>query len=135
MHFSSKMIFAGALIACAVLPAKGEEYVFDLEKNNPAALAAWKAIVPAAYKKRDWVRDLAGTAAPLETAQLSGKAFYLGSVCKPHDCYQNNVVVLIAKDGSVAYGLLKSVALRARPEFFGAPDAEAKALLTKTMPK
>ena len=110
-------------------PALAEEYSFDLRKNHPVALAAWVKQVPSTYRTSDWVYRLDGTTSPMEEVTMQGRVFYYGSVCKPHDCGGNNVVFLIADDGSAAYGLLASETLGVKARIFGAPDAEARQLL------
>ena len=51
-------------------------------------------------------------------------------MCKPHDCGGNEVTFLIAKDGSAAYGLLRSVQLtRSQITPFGNPNPAARKLL------
>lgn len=108
--------------------AAESEYPFDIPKKHPAMLTAWRAAAPAKFKAVAWVWSFAGTATPLEARVLGGKAFVLGTVCKPHDCGDNRMSILIAKDGSAAYGLLKSPTLGG-VTLIGAPPAEALAIL------
>jgi Inhibitor of vertebrate lysozyme (Ivy) len=127
----SRFAFLALLAAgiCAPTLAGAQEYAFDLPGKHPAAFAAWKKIVPARYRKIDWIGGLDGTATPIDPATLQGRPFYLGELCKPHDCGGNEVAFLIAIDGSAAYGMLKSETLGVKQQLFGAPDAEALKLL------
>jgi Inhibitor of vertebrate lysozyme (Ivy) len=113
--------------------AFAEDYAFDLKKKNPGALAAWMKIVPTSYRKSDSIDRLDGTTTPMDQVTMQGKVFYYGSVCQPHDCAGNNVAFLIAEDGSAAYGMLSSNNFGVKARIFGAPDAEARQLLTEKL--
>jgi hypothetical protein len=110
--------------------ALSEEYSFDLKTKHPAALAGWMKIVPTTYRKTAWIDRLDGTTPPMDEVTMKGRPFFYGSVCQPHDCGGNNVAFLIAEDGSAAYGMLSSDNLGVKERIFGAPDAEARQLLT-----
>lgn len=124
--------------ACALFPvlawsapALPQDYPFDIAKVDPAALSAWRAVVPRQYRHQAWIYSFAGVAGPLQRVTLRHKVFYYGSVCIPHDCGGNFVAFLIAVDGSQASGLLASQTLRVKRLYFGAPDAEARGLLER----
>lgn len=87
---------AGVLASGAAL---ADDYPDGLEASAPAAMRAFQAIVPARYRKAAWVYRFNGTASPMQTVQFGGLPFWLGEVCKPHDCGGNEVTFLIAKDG------------------------------------
>ncbi|MCI4680044.1 inhibitor of vertebrate lysozyme family protein [Rhodoblastus acidophilus] len=111
--------------------ARAQTYPPEIAKAAPAALAAWRAITPRAYRREPWIARLDGVSTPLERVTMHGKPFYYGAVCIPHDCGGNFVSFLIALDGSDAYGLLASQTLGVRHRWFGAPDAEARGLLQR----
>ena len=126
--------FAASLGALAAVlfgqaAATAEDYAFDLRKTHPAAFSAWARIVPATYRKNDWVSKLDGTTGPMEQVTMRGRVFFYGLVCQPHDCAGNDVAFLAAEDGSAAYGLLSSDNLGVKQRLLGAPDAEARQLL------
>lgn len=122
-----------AALAGAGPAAAASDYIFDIAKRDPGVIRIWSAIVPPAYGRHAWIKKLEGTTFPVESAQVGGKAFYLGAVCKPHDCGGNSVVFLIATDDSRAYGLLSSQTLSVAEAPFGKPDPEALAIMRKYM--
>lgn len=107
-----------------VLPslAAKDEYPFDLKAKHPKALAAYKKIVPAKYKKMAWIASLDGTAGPMNPVKDEGKKCLTGSVCWPHNCGGNQVAFLIAEDGAYAVALLRSTDLTGGKDvWFGKP--------------
>lgn len=127
-RFFQRFLLLVALVAPAAGLAADNDYPFDIPKKHPAMLKAWRDVTPAKFKTTAWVWSFAGTATPLEARVVGGKAFVLGTVCKPHDCGDNRMSLLIAKDGSAAYGLLKSPTLGGMT-LIGAPPAEVLAIL------
>jgi hypothetical protein len=122
-----------ALTLAARQFALAEEYPFDIAKNHPAAMKAWRAVVPADLRKQAWIYKFEGTAGPIDTVTMNGQVFLHGSICIPHDCGGNFVAFLIARDGGEAYGELASSTLGVKQRFFGAPDAEARELLDRAL--
>ena len=125
--------FAVGLVVLGILGGialADDEYPGDLRKKHPAAYKAYSKVVPRRYRKVTWIYRLQGTAGPVSQADVGGKTFYLGMVCQPHDCGDNEVAYLIAADGSAAYGLLHS-SNYAKPGdvTFGTPDEPARKLL------
>ncbi|MBK9082864.1 MAG: hypothetical protein IPL88_12690 [Rhizobiales bacterium] len=119
--------FAALLLAAPALAA--DIYPFDLPKKHPAAAAAWRKIVPKAYARVGWVAKFQGVGTPMDAVSLDGKPFLAGNICKAHDCGGNFVAILVALDGSRAYGLLRSEALKAVDAPFGAPGPKEIAIL------
>lgn len=102
--------------------ASTDEYPFDLKTRHPKALAAYKKIVPAKYRKMAWIASLDGTAGPMNPVKDAGKKCLAGSVCWPHNCGGNQVAFLVAEDGSVAVALLRSTDLTGGKDvWFGKP--------------
>ena len=116
-------------------PVVAQDYPFDIAKADPAALSAWRAVVPRQYRRQAWIYSFAGVAGPLQRVTMRHKVFYYGSVCIPHDCGGNFVAFLVAADGSEAAGLLASQTLGVKHQYFGAPDAEARSLLERKIGK
>ncbi|CAN5119352.1 hypothetical protein BH10CYA1_BH10CYA1_34990 [soil metagenome] len=111
-----------------------EKYPFEIKKANRGALHAYQKIVPATYMAMPWIYTLEGTSPPMSITKFEGKDFYYGSVCMPHNCGGNNVVFLIAKDGSSAHGLLRSEDLTKGKEVeFGVHHDAAKKLMEKQL--
>lgn len=113
------------------ISVKSQEYIFDIVKQNPRILPKWELIVPSVYSNDEWIKQLNGTTIPTSRVVIGGKAFYLGSVCKPHDCGGNYVVFFITVDGSDVYGMLRSKFLNVNDEYFGDPDQEGQRIMTK----
>lgn len=122
------LALAGAL---AVAPAEAQTYPFEIAKRNPQALRVWRTVVPRDLAKVAWLARFQGVAPPLETVTLHGRAFYSGTVCKPHDCGDNISAFLIAKDGAEAFGYLVSREFGTR--WLGAPDAGTREILQKLL--
>ena len=118
-----------AALAAAPPALAADIYPFDLPKKHPAAAAAWRKIVPKPYAHVGWVAKFAGVGTPMDAVTLDGKAFLAGNICKPHDCGGNFVAILVAVDGSRAYGMLRSEALKAVDAPFGAPGPKEIAIL------
>jgi inhibitor of lysozyme (Ivy) len=72
---------------------------------------------------------------PVDSLVISYKKFYLGWVCWPQDCVGNRTVFLIAQDGSEAYGMLRSKALKADDVFFGGPSNDFRERLKDHLDK
>lgn len=123
-------IFAG--IGEAAIAA--ENYPFEIKKANRKALRAYQNIVPAKYMAMPWIYTLEGTSPPMSIIKFKGKDCYYGSVCMPHNCGGNDVIFLIATDGSSAHGLLCSADLtKGKEEEFGVHDDAAKKLMEKQL--
>jgi hypothetical protein len=122
---------AAILVMAGISAVRAQNYPFEIAKADPAAMAAWRRIVPEDYRKQAWIASLEGTAGPLERVSMRGKVFLYGKTCIPHDCGGNFAAFLIAVDGAEASGLLASQTLGVGHRYFGAPDAEARGLLER----
>ncbi len=76
-----------------------------LDKDK-GAHASWRKIVPEIYQQTSWISELFGNAGETKIVSESGHIYALGSVCKPHDCYNNGVAFLIEPGGGHAAGAL-----------------------------
>ncbi len=54
--------------------------------------------------KEPWLMELDGPAQPVEKLRVAGTEYDLVSVCKNHDCYDNNMVLLYAAGSQTVYG-------------------------------
>jgi len=70
--------------------------------------------------KEPWLMVLDGPAQPIKKVQVAGNEYQLASVCKNHDCYDNNMVLLYAAASQTVYG---KVVQRGRAVLLGAPPA------------
>jgi len=110
-------------------------YLVDIKAKNPKFIAKWQSTVPGPFSTNDWIRSLEGMYPPVDGLVISYKKFYLGWVCWPNDCVGNRTVFLIAQDGSEAYGMLRSKALKADDVFFGTPNVEYRQRLKDHLDK
>jgi Inhibitor of vertebrate lysozyme (Ivy) len=93
------------------------EHPFNMSKRSPAAFAALQKIIPPKFRATDWIYRLDGVSdqvtavsvGPLHQERLGPGPWYIyGSVCKPHDCSENNFSFLAEQYGSRAVALLVS---------------------------
>ena len=112
-----------------------DTYLIDIKSKSSKIIPKWQSIIPPPFSTNEWVKSLDGMSPPLDALVISYKKFHLGWVCWPQDCVRNRVVFLIAQDGSEAYGMLRSKALKAEDVFFGAPIGEYKERLKDYLDK
>jgi len=67
-----------------------------------------------------WLTELDGPAQAVRNVQVAGREYQLVSVCKNHDCYDNNLVLLYAAATPTIYA---KVLQRGRPILIGSPPA------------
>jgi Inhibitor of vertebrate lysozyme (Ivy) len=122
-----------ALFMAGVLsgPALGDDaYLFDLLKQQPYR-DGWNAMFKGEKNVPKWITVFAktynGVATPAKPVDVEGQSDLLTSVCKPHDCGDNQLFVLFAPKGASAWGMLLEAGKDAR--WFGSPDDAAKAVL------
>ena len=125
----------GCAIATNAALAIDTYYLVDIKAKSSKIIPKWQSTVPDPFSTNAWVRSLDGWSPPVDSLVISYKKFYLGWVCWPHDCVENRTVFLIAQDGSEAYGMLRSKALKADDVFFGAPSGEYRERLKDHLDK
>ena len=76
-----------------------------------------------------WLRRLDGPASPNRQVQVAGGNYTLAATCKPHDCGDNNMVLLYAPASGVIYG--KVLQQGTRSTYFGAPSPPVAAALER----
>jgi hypothetical protein len=127
---------AAAGVACVGALAADPLYGFDIPKRLPKAYAAYSKVVPPAYARIGWVRNLDGTGAPVDHVDVAGVPSVLFWMCEPHNCGGNELTVLLAKDGSRAAALLFSTDhTGGKPVYFGKPGPTEQDMLRKAMQK
>lgn len=112
--------------------AGAQDYIVDIVTRTPSILRTWESIVPSSYTNELWIKELQGISSPVQQINIDQKPFYLGDVCKPHNCGDDDIVFLIAVDGSEVYGMLSSKSLNAGG-FFGSPNPERQQVMAKKM--
>ena len=64
---------------------------------------AWQKAIGSLARER-WLVQLDGPAPPVRTVQVDGRSWRLLAACKPHDCGDNNVVLLYDANGPTVFG-------------------------------
>jgi len=132
-------MLATLTIVCAIVGnaalAIDTYYLIDIKAKNSRIITKWQSTVPGPFSANAWIRSLDGLSPPVDSLVISYKKFYLGWVCWREDCVGNQIVFLIAQDGSEAYGMLRSKALKADDVFFGAPSGEIRERLKDHLDK
>jgi hypothetical protein len=103
-----------------------------LAAASPLADARFKAAYHAALGPRvreRWLARLEGPAPEPRRLRLGGDEYVLHSVCKAHDCHDNNLVLLYSPARGVAYG--KVFEGGARSTLIGAPPPAVAAELER----
>ena len=75
-----------------------------------------------------WLTQMDGPAQAVTKVQVGGREHQLLSVCKNHDCYDNNLVLLYDAAAPTVYA---KVLLRTRPVLLGSPPAPIAAELER----
>jgi len=78
--------------------------------------------------REPWLATLSGPAPELQTLRVAGAEMQLAAVCKPHDCGENNSVLLYDAAQAAVYG---KVYQAGRSTLLGNPDAPLAAELDK----
>jgi hypothetical protein len=78
--------------------------------------------------KQDWLAKLEGPGSPLDKITIGGKEYTLASVCKDHDCGDNNVVLLYSPAQGVVFGKILD---QRRAIVIGAPPPPVAAELER----
>jgi hypothetical protein len=71
-----RCLFVVALLslAGARYPASSQEYPSDIAKRDPAAMTAWRAVVPKEFHRLSWIVNFDGVAGPIDRlARLAPK--------------------------------------------------------------
>ena len=98
----------------------------DLLKDAKFKRPYVQALGPLA--KEPWLTELDGPSQPVTKVQVAGNEYQLVSVCKNHDCYDNNLVLLYAAASQTVYG---TVLQRGRAVLVGAPPPPVVAELER----
>ncbi|MBR2123579.1 MAG: hypothetical protein IJ934_00130 [Acetobacter sp.] len=73
---------------------------------------------------------------PAQSLVIAGKPYFMGTLCKPHSCASDQLVVIFTKDGRKAWGLFAISRGDARYEMpLGEPDSAILKVLTETLHK
>jgi hypothetical protein len=89
----------------------------DLLKDARFKAAYLQALGPLA--REPWLTRLDGPAPESRRVKVAGSEYLLASVCKPHDCYDHNLLLLWQDEPGRLLGLLQQ---RGRKTLLGAPS-------------
>jgi hypothetical protein len=99
-----------------------------ISKGKPEAWALLRSILPPSLAQVEWIWDMRGVTRKIELANIGGALFATGMVCKPHDCFDNQILFLIADDGSRSFALVKQ---SGRAQSYGGPGPAERAYLSR----
>ncbi len=113
--------FAAALLAalCSGIAAGAEPKLTtaDLLKD-PKFKSAYRAALGSKASQK-WLITMTNSA-PVSKVTLAGETFQVATPCKPHDCGDNNLLLLYSPGRGVVYGKLYE---KGRTTLLGAPGA------------
>ncbi len=97
-------------LACSPAAAASKYYLFDAIKK-PSYARALTNLLDHAGNLPDWIRETRKTkgdyvASPGAPAVINGSTYELFFACKPHDCNDNQLVIMFAPNGIQAWGAL-----------------------------
>lgn len=78
--------------------------------------------------REPWLRELNGPAPESQKVTVAGASYLMASVCKPHDCYDHNLVLLYDAAQGVVYGKLNQIG---RSTLLGRPSPPVAAELER----
>lgn len=105
----------------------------EAQARSPMRDARFKAAYDRALGARarePWIEQMVGQETEPKTVQLGGSPYRLYEECKPHDCAENNLVLLYSADRGVAYGRLRD---RGQLRWLGNPPAALAGEIDKLM--
>ncbi|OLF53546.1 lysozyme inhibitor [Pseudomonas chlororaphis] len=130
MRKHSSVLLAGLALSLMASAASAEQYLPDVVSKAP-----YKTAYAQMLAFPSWVSKAEGTATPVEKVSAGGSHFTVGHMCKPHDCADNQLIVVFSADGKQSWGLLATRSADAKvfnKQILGNPDAVVAALLSKS---
>jgi hypothetical protein len=144
-----KIIIQGVMflaLACAPRLAQAEGWKLGGKELHPGVIikgpgisSAWKKAVSRAQvptKEQFWVLDMDGPGSSGIVTGAGGRQLVVGNTCRPHDCYDNNLVFAIDLANKQIWDLRegRGQSPKAR-QFIGGPDAEMQQFLLQQLAK
>jgi Inhibitor of vertebrate lysozyme (Ivy) len=81
-----------------------------------------------------WVQDMTGSSSALIATVAGGRELVVGQTCRPHDCYDNNLVFAIDLGNKQIWGLRQGRGQSPKAkQFIGSPDPEMQKFLLQTL--
>lgn len=131
-RFAISLLVLLPLVSGAALAVENDDpnalQTGDVPKKFPAAMKAFRAILPKNLAGEDWIYNLNGVGQQLLEKDIGGYHYYAGWGCKPKECAQNIVGFLVTADGKRAIAEI-SITSMGKNQYLGKPTpAEKKAL-------
>jgi len=95
--------------------------------NDPEFKTIYHTALGRLVKER-WLAKLDGPSGDTKQVRIAGREYVMGDVCKPHDCGDNNMVLLYSPAQRVVYA---KVFQRGRNSLIGAPPPPVVATLDR----
>ncbi|MEY4475065.1 MAG: hypothetical protein RL248_832 [Pseudomonadota bacterium] len=73
--------------------------------QQPVYKNSWQKMVKGEKNLPTWARKGIGTSAPYEVITWEGLQYKVGSICKPHDCGNNFMLIAFSQDKKQVWGL------------------------------
>ena len=144
-----KAIFQGVVflaLACAPCVALADGWKLGGKELHPGVIikspgisAAWKKAISSAQvpkKEQFWILDMDGPGSSGVAIDAGGRQLVVGNTCRPHDCYDNNLVFAIDLANKRIWGLREGRGQSPKAkQFIGGPDAEMQQFLLQQLAK
>ncbi len=130
MKILSLSMLAGASMMLVSEGVWAEQYLPEIASKAP-----YKKAYAEMLSYPSWVSKAQGTASPVETVSADGKRFTVGHMCKPHNCADNQLIVVFNADGTKSWGLLATRPAEGEAfskQLLGDPDSVVQGLLNKS---
>ena len=138
MMLAFAMAMSGSAQAAGWKLGDQELYPWDIMKR-PGISSAWQsAVAKAKVPKQEqfWVQDMNGPSSALITTVAGGRELVVGHTCRPHDCYDNNLVFAIDLANKQIWGLRQGRGQSPQAmQFIGSSDPEMQKFLLQTLAK
>lgn len=143
-----KILFQATLLAfaCAPVLAQAKGWKLGGKELHPSTIikapeisSAWKkAVARAKIPKQEqfWVLEMSGPGAADIVTGTGGRKLVVGNTCRPHDCYDNNLLFAIDPENEQIWAVrqVRGQSPKAR-QFIGSPDAEMQKFLLQSLDK
>jgi hypothetical protein len=115
-----------------------ELYPWNILKESGISSAWQSAVAKAKVPKQEqfWVLDMSGPGSAHIATDAGGRELVVGNTCRPHDCYDNNLVFAIDLADKQIWGLRQGRGQSPKAkQFIGSPDPEMQKFLLQTLAK
>src|SRR3712207_5556481 len=132
---SAGFVVAGLLLGAGISVQAASpgmpDYPWDLRKKMPSHYQSYLKILPARLRRTAWFGRFDGTGMPVERVAVDSKVYFAGAICKPHECGDNYLTVMIEADGSRAVAMVKATETGGQIVELGDPTAVERQFLAQ----